>query len=437
MKKTLILLIMLAVASGISAWEYPYQNIDNAFKAAEFNQAKDNASFFIVLSDSHWGLGGEGIPKAFIDEINAMKPLPKFLLINGDIINSASVCFGNVPKSPKAKEKALNEFKELKTFLGQLNPKISYKLTLGNHDTYPYEKDAGLFHQIFPKHTLYSSFDLSGVHIVLLCGGQSGDIDKKQLEWLKKDIAKIPKDQTVILFAHQPAFSQIVRERGISQAIRSVFAQHRGNMWVVGGHCHRNSIQVFNLPETKIVQTTIISSNPKKVKAPGYWVYCLENGKVQSRIYREINSGFRIAKKPNYAKTKEIPIPFAETENRLWTLMIGDGDRQYLVKGKGGDVVTWWAYIKELIYKLPLSKANNQATQIALLANLGKIDTDKTNQIYLSADGENWQEQKLSQPSNQVYLFDIPEDMRQKQYLFVKIIGNNSTCYLGGFALCE
>jgi hypothetical protein len=437
MKKIFILMMISAFCAKTHAWEYPYQNIDDAFKATGFSPTNDNASFFVVLSDSHWGLGEEGIPQAFVDEINTFQPLPEFLLINGDIINSASVCFGNVPKSLQAKEKALNEFKDLKTFLGQLNPKISLKLTLGNHDTYPYEKDGGLFQQIFPDHKLYSSFELSGVHIVLLCGGQSGDIDEKQLAWLKQDIAKIPKNQTVILFAHQPAFAKIVRERGISEAIRSAFSEHTGSMWVVGGHCHYNSIQVFKLPKTKIVQTTIISSNSEKVKAPGYWVYCLEDGKVQSRIYREINSGFRIASKPNYSKAKAIPIPFGETKNRLWTLMVGDGDRQYLVKGKGGDVVTWWAYVKDLVYKLPLSKANMQATKIALLADLGELDNEDANQIYFSVDGENWQEQKLSTPVNKVYMLDIPEDMRKEQDLFVKIIGKNATCYFGGFALCK
>jgi hypothetical protein len=432
-----ILIGAIAVQAVLRAGEFPHQTLGAAFNAARFDPTGPNASFFVVVADSHWGLGEEGIPKSFISEVNAMEPHPAFFLINGDAANSASVCFGHAPRSEQAREKAVGEFRELKAYLARLNPDIAVKLTLGNHDTYPYEKDAGLFHQVFNDYPVYSSFDLAGVHIVLLCGGQSGDLGETQTAWLQEDIDKIPPTQTVILFVHQPPFNQVVRERGISESIRKVFATHEGAMWAVCGHNHHNSTKVFKLPRTTVVQDIMISCNPKKVKNPGYWVYGLKDGRVQVRIYREAGSGFRVAKPLDHAKARPIPIPFGNTQHKLWTLFIGDGDREYLVKGKGGDVEYWWAYIKEVVYKLPLGQKGKGATTLAMLADLGKADAENSNQVLLSSSGEDWQLQALPATRDGVYRFPIPQSMQTAQDLYVKILGKNATCYLGGFALCQ
>jgi Icc-related predicted phosphoesterase len=441
MTKRILLFLMLigviASPSALQAWEYPHQTLGDAFNAAQFDPSSPHASFFVVVADSHWGLGEEGIPASFISEVNAMAPHPAFFLLNGDAINSASVCFGHAPRSQQAREKAINEFRELKACLDRLNPDIAVKLTLGNHDTYPYEKDAGLFHQVFKESPIYSSFDLAGVHIVLLCGGQSGDLGETQTAWLKEDIDKIPATQTVILFVHQPPFSQVVRERGISESIRKVFATHEGAMWAICGHNHHNSTKVFKLPRTTVVQDIMISCNPKKVKKPGYWVYGLKDGQVQARIYREAGSGFRVAKPMDHSKPRPIPIPFGNTRNKLWTLFIGNGDREYLVKGKGADVEYWWAYIKDVVYKLPLGQKGRGATTLAMLADLGKANAEKVNQVLLSSNGEDWQVQALPAQQDGVYRFPIPESIQTAQDLYVKILGKNATCYLGGFTLCQ
>lgn len=435
----LITILMIIVALGTQAQKYPFKTLKEALNASKFNPEKKGASYFIATADSHTGVGKEGFPSVIVDEINAMKFSPAFLVVNGDLITSASLGFGQVP-GKKQKLKALQEFRKFRKVLEKLKPQIPYKLTLGNHDTYPYEKDGVLFKQIFPEHSLYSSFNLDNIHVVLLNGAQSGDIDKKQLKWLENDIAKLSPTQTVIIFVHQAAIEKnIVRERGIGESIRQVFAKYKGNIWLIGGHRHYNSTKVLKLPKTNVVRVVITTCNEKcwGSEKPGYWIYCLKNGNVHSRIFRRLGKGYRLAKKPDYSKAKPIPIPFGKTQNRLWTMMVGNDDRQYLIKSKAGDVVTWWAYVRELIYKLPLSKTCNKATNLALLANLGKINIEKKNQVFLSFDGQNWQQQKVPKPANGVYMFAIPEKMRKNKDIYVKVIGVNSKCIVGGFALCR
>jgi hypothetical protein len=435
MKKIIFLCIaMLGVICG--AAKYPYKTLEEAFKAAKFDPDAKDSGYFIAASDSHSGIGDEGFPKVIVNEINAMKPEPLFLIVNGDLITNASHGFGNVPDS-KQKEKAIKEFKLFKESVSSL--KIPVKLTLGNHDTYPYEKDGELFRTVFVGAKVYDSFDEKGVHFILLNGAQSGDIDKDQEQWLEKDIAKIPPDKTIIIFVHQPAIGKVANERGIALTLERVLSNHRGRIWVIGGHEHCNHVATFKMKNTLLVQATITTCNAKAFgrERPGYWIYCLKNGQVCDRIFRKLGEGFRIDKKPNFAKAKPIPKPFGKLQDINWTMMIGEGDRKYLVKGRGGDVVTWWAYIKELIYKLPLKEHGGNPSNIAILGYLGKLGIKDENQVEFSSNGREWKRVKINPPENNVYLFKIPDEFKGKNDLYVRVIGKNHSCIVAGFAFCK
>lgn len=427
----------LAISTLCAAVEYPYKTLDAAFKAAKFDPNGKDSGYFVATADSHTGIGEEGFPSAVINEINAMKPRPRFLVVNGDLITNASHSFGNVPNA-KQKEKAIREFKLFKESLRSL--KIPFKLTLGNHDTYPYEKDGELFRKVFTDSKVYDSFDEANVHFILLNGAQSGDIDKKQEKWLNEDIAGVAPDKTIIIFVHQPAIGKIANERGIALTLEKVLKSHKGKIWVIGGHDHRNDIKTFKMKDTKLVQAVITTCNAKTwgSESPGYWIYCLKNGQVCDRIYRKLGEGFRIDKKPDYSKAKPIPKPFEKLKNRTWTLMVGDGDRKYLVKGKGGDVVTWWAYIKELIYKLPLGEKGENASQLAILGYLGKLGGKDENEVFFSSDGVDWEQIKIEKPQNNAYIFNIPDKLRRSgKELYIRIIGKNHSCIVAGFAFCK
>jgi hypothetical protein len=434
--------VVVSLCSQLLASDkYPHATLAEAFKEAHFDPHDQGSMFFVVAADPH--VGRKNVPEfppQIINELNAMKAPPKFLLVNGDLIESASRYFGNIPGKAQ-KKKAIAEFTTIKQNLSVLNPEIAQKFTLGNHDTYPYEKDGELFRTVFKDQKVYESFDMEGVHFICLNGAQSGDIDEKQLAWLVADVAKQPKDKTIISFVHQPALGALVNERGIGQAIKKAFAKHEGKLWLVAGHNHANTVRVFTLPKTKIVQASMCTCNNLiwgGHEKPGYWIYCVKNGMLQTRIFRKLDGAYRIDAKPNLAKARKISTAFDSTENIVQKIMVG-ADRNYLISHKAKDVVTWWAYTKELVYKFPLTGFEKKPTKLAVLGLLYHHLKDKrTAKIFLSADGENWTQMDLPKPKDAVYLFELPAEVVGAENVHLKLEGPGfgGGVMVGGFALC-
>jgi hypothetical protein len=425
----------------LASVRYPLATLEDAFKEAGFNPRDKGSMFFVVAADPH--VGRKNVPEfppQVIKEINEMKVAPRFFLVNGDLIESASRCFGNIP-SQSQKKKAIAEYETIKQNLSVLKPEIALKFTLGNHDTYPYEKDGGLFRTVFNDHKAYESFDMNGVHFVLLNGAQSGDIDETQLDWLVADVAKQPKDKTIISFVHQPALGSLVNERGISQAVKKAFANHEGRLWLVAGHNHANTIKVFALPKTKIVQASVCTCNGLiwgGREKPGYWIYCVKDGRLQARIFRKLDAAYRLDAEPNLARARKIREAFDSTQNVVRKIMVG-ADRKYLVRHKAQDVVTWWAYTSELVYKFPLAGLGTKPTKVAVLASLYHQVNDKRRAtVSFSADGINWTQMDLPKPKDAVYLFDLPADVLAAENVYLKLQGPGygGGVTVGGFALC-
>ena len=69
---------------------------------------------------------------------------------------------------------------------------------------------------------------------------------------------------------------------------------------------------------------------------PGYWVYCLRDGRVAGRIYRRHEKGYRIAPLPARNHPRRIYPPFAELDNVEKKILVGAGDRKFLVSAKAG-----------------------------------------------------------------------------------------------------
>lgn len=202
--------------------QYPYQTLPEAFQAINFDPSDNRSSFFVVTADVHYGTDGDGM-LATVKEVNAMRPRPDFFCVNGDLINSGSLYFGNVPDANQ-RSKAIREFKDFKADADRLHPDIPLKLTLGNHDTHPEEVAPRMFWEVFPGYPPYQSFDVKDIHIVMLNGHSTGYLDAAQLEWLKKDVKSTPAGKTVIILVHQPSMSHRVRERGIPYAISESFS---------------------------------------------------------------------------------------------------------------------------------------------------------------------------------------------------------------------
>ena len=164
--RLLVLLCLLsAVFFGHATETYgAYDTLAEAYQAAGLDPGDPNCYVFAAASDCHYKYTETNPARPFIDEINAMNPLPEFLLITGDIITSASSNMGNIPTESK-KTSALAEYQMAKADLDRLL--VPYELTLGNHDSYPYEIPFGdLFHSAFPDRPLYKSFDFGGIHFI-------------------------------------------------------------------------------------------------------------------------------------------------------------------------------------------------------------------------------------------------------------------------------
>ena len=422
---------------GTTDPDYPFQSLPQAFKALGFDASRKGNSFFVVTADVHYGTKLSDGMRATVEEVNVMNPLPSFFCVNGDMIVNGSRNFGTIPDA-KARELALQEFRGFKSDAALLNPEIPLKLTLGNHDTHPGEVDPEMFWEIFPGYPPYQSFEMEGCHLILLNGHSTGYIDAVQLKWLKKDVAKISGKKNVIVFVHQPSMSRTVRERGIPEAIGKVFEKHEGLVWLIGGHEHTNNHKIFKLRNTHLIEHHItcgainIWGGPEK---PGYWIYCLRNGEVAGRIFRQRVKGYRIEPFPDVSAAIEVPVPFANLKGIKWMSMIGSGHRRFLELAKASDCLNYFAHVKELVYRIPLHNIKDHITQLALLTDHQNKNHNKPGQYFISSDKNNWLEIHPANAMPEVLLFQMDGVFSHGEDLYFKFTPSGRAAVAGIAAL--
>jgi len=415
---------------------YPYRDAQAAAAALKFDPTAPGCAWFVACTDSHIAFPkSPEFPRYIIDDVNAMTPAPALLAITGDMICSASLSFGNRPNAAQ-KKTAIKEFEALRDSLKRIERGVPVRFAPGNHDTYPGEVDVALLRSVFPTAKPYSADILAGVHLFFLNGGSSGDLDVNQQAWLGAQAANVPPQAQAILFVHQPALGSVVSERGIGAPVAKAFAHHRGPMWMLSGHGHSNRDSVYQLPNTTIVQTMMATCSPHYwggPQKPGYWIYCLDNGVVKGRIYRRHPHGYRIMPLPDRSRPQAIPTPFAGLNPILRTILVGQGDREYLKTAKAADVVTWWGYIRDLSYAFPKALFQTPPTRLAVLASLAHTHKDpkRRGHLFLSADGETWREMPLSPAQNGSYVVPIAADIQAAEAIHVRVTGGGN---LGGFA---
>jgi calcineurin-like phosphoesterase family protein len=407
-----------------------------AFRAVGFDPAAEGSSVFVACGDVHEPEYSQHF-LAQIEEWNAMRPAPRFVVLLGDNACSVSRNFGHTPDE-KGKARARQELEGLREKLKKLRREIPLKLVIGNHDTMPGERDAAFFRTVFPDHPPYQTFEDSGIRFMVWNGGHDGGVDARQRAWIREQSARLPNDGTAVVFAHQPSLGMTERERGIPLMTREAFAEHTGPLWLIAGHVHSNSTSVFALPKTKVVQITQAKS------VSGYWIYGASGGRIVARVYSDVAQGFRAEALPDLAKpARPVPLPFDGRDDVLWSLLIGDdpeATRAAFVSGKGGDCGTWWFYVDELVYRLPLAEKGAGATRFAVLAALSKHrKTGEPVRVFASADGAAWTETPLIETKAAVNLFALPEEVRGGKELFVKVksFGYGADTCVGGFALCK
>jgi hypothetical protein len=335
---------------------------------------------------------------------------------------NASSHFGHIPDERQQK-KAIEEFRMFKMDIDKLDKNIPLKLTLGNHDTHPGEIEPKLFWEVFPDYPAYQSMNLEGVHHIFLNGHSTGYIDTEQIVWLEKDVNNIPSTCEVIIFVHQPSMSHRVSERGIPATISKVFENHKGRIWLIGGHEHTNFQEIFQFKNTELIEhgitcgTAGIWGGPEK---PGYWVYCIEGKHVVGRIFRKRDLGYRLEPMPKIKNSKPVPMPFDNCCDIEWQLLVGENDQQYLIESKAENCLNYWAYVKELTYGLPLGKTKKPATKIAMLTDYKSVDVNKLEQYFISSDLKNWMEISMNETKEDILVFDIPLKFQNTETTYFK-----------------
>lgn len=189
--------------------------------------------YFVQISDTHWGFTGAPNPEAdvtlrhAVDRINALLPPPDFVVLTGDITQTTD----------EAAERR-RRMNEAKSILSGLKVK-DVRFLPGEHDAAP---DAGeAFREVFGE--THYSFDHKGIHFVALdnVSDPGSIVGDAQRAWLKSDLASVPRDRPVVVFAHRPLFPLFPAwdwDTKDGDEVLKILSE-RDNVTVFYGHIHQ------------------------------------------------------------------------------------------------------------------------------------------------------------------------------------------------------
>lgn len=168
-----------------------------------------------------------------VAEINAMEPAPSFVVVNGDLVNSAQ---------PEQMENFLARTRELKPLT---------ILVHGNHDGHdPYPEFRAMQRTMNGTERERFSFDCGGWHFVTIpCNFKDGSAyEERCIEWLERDL-DAHRDKPTIAFIHYHLMPQGLTQlewytyrRPFRTRLIEVLAKHGNVRQCVHGHVH-NGIQ--------------------------------------------------------------------------------------------------------------------------------------------------------------------------------------------------
>lgn len=156
---------------------------------------------FAQISDSHLGFTGapnRDVAATFsdaIDKVNNLGYTPDFVIHTGDLTHLSSP----------------EQFDQAKQMMGDL--KTPHVFTVpGEHDAVD---DAGQkYRKAFGANAVgegWYSLDVAGVHLIALVNTLNlrklGHLGVEQLEFVKKDVARLSSDTPIIVFSHIPLFA--------------------------------------------------------------------------------------------------------------------------------------------------------------------------------------------------------------------------------------
>src|SRR5262245_741307 len=206
--------------------------------AAAAADVKAGSFGFVQISDTHIGFKGQANGDATatlqqaVDRINALDPLPAFVLHTGDQTHG---------QKPGAFDTVAEILKGLKT------ERVFY--VPGEHDVF---LDGGAeYLSRYGKTTAggrgWQSFDYKGTHFTGLVnvlkykGEGMGALGQEQIEWLERDLAPLTSSTPVVVFSHVPLWSVYPQWGWVTEdAARALTSLKRfGSVTVLNGHIHQ------------------------------------------------------------------------------------------------------------------------------------------------------------------------------------------------------
>ena len=199
---------------------------------ADARGAKNGLSF-VQISDSHIGFARPENPdvvgtfKKTIDDINALAVQPSFVVHTGDLTHLSKP----------------EQFDTVKSMLAQL--KAPLVVMPGEHDVIgsPDNYLAAFGSKDAPKG--WHSFDMNGVHFVVLVNVFNFEIDGKlgqeQQDWVAKDLAAQKSSTPIVVFGHVPLYALYEKWGWTTEDGTAVLAalQRFDAVTVLNGHIHQ------------------------------------------------------------------------------------------------------------------------------------------------------------------------------------------------------
>ena len=194
----------IVVVSGLGARSYGAEigasRVSGTRSGSTRAAAADADGFYFVqLSDPHWGFEGpavnpdaQGTLKKAVAAVNGLDDQPDFVVFTGDLTHTTD--------DAKVRNDRMRGFQDIAS--GLKTKKVHFMA--GEHDAALDEGEA--FQKHFGK--LHYTFDHKGVHFIVLdnVSDSAAIVGDKQLAWVKADLAKLRKDQPIVVLTHRPLF---------------------------------------------------------------------------------------------------------------------------------------------------------------------------------------------------------------------------------------
>ncbi|MGE0823914.1 MAG: metallophosphoesterase [Candidatus Binatia bacterium] len=158
-----------------------------------------NDFFFLQMSDTHWGFSGPAVnPDAAVTlekavaTVNGLAQPPDFIVFTGDLTHTTD--------DPQERRTRLQQFRDIVSKL-----KVKHVRCMpGEHDA---SLDQGEAYREFFGDTYYT-FDHKGVHFIVLdnVSDPTGTIGDAQLRWLRADLTRLDREQSIVVLTHRPLF---------------------------------------------------------------------------------------------------------------------------------------------------------------------------------------------------------------------------------------